>query len=244
MNRWEFLDAARMRLPFPLILAGILFYPLTFACSSGGEQSSQLDTSIVSEADLSGMALTEADIAAFGPYRLDDSLSGVRTTDDILRDSFDKTRDARRFKDWGAITAYYSSFVKDETQDPAGIFFVSTGVTLFETSEGARLSLIRGTEDTISDIGRSNGSAALIAAETEDPGDIGANFSAVTVEIETSGDQRPDYSNTVIAFTIGRILGTVSVASIDLNADLVPHGKALAEKLSGRVTSVVEASTQ
>jgi hypothetical protein len=219
------------------ILVGLALLTMN-ACSNDG--SRVLDTSNITGAELASMVLTADDLSALGSFQLDGALSGVRSTDDILEDSFDPQRDAQDLREFGRLTGYFNSFTKKESESPAGVFFAGAGVNLFETAEGANLSLDNDIQNAILDIGKSNGSATLVAADALDIEALDDGFTAISLMIDTSGDGHAEYSNTLVAFTLGRLLGVVSVASVDLDAELAADASKLAEMLRDRVVSVVE----
>ncbi|MFQ5880683.1 MAG: hypothetical protein ACE5IZ_11005 [Dehalococcoidia bacterium] len=211
---------------------------LALACRGG---SNAVDDTVreISDDELALMVLSLEDFGAdFADFQLDED-SGLMTAEQKADDDFHPEDEAQDLLRFGWASGYEESdFDPEAIEEGSGLFFVSSGVDLFDTAEGAagyfadlraELSDLPGTTDEGATVGQVETFDADVADEA-----VGAHIS---ISFEDGDGSFHSWAGALF-FRRGRLMGSVFIGSFE-QRQFEERLKGLARRMEERITSVL-----
>jgi hypothetical protein len=231
----------RMRLLFTVLAALALLS--ASACGGGGGQADLTDREIT-DGELSLMALPLSDLGSqYADFELDDT-SGIQTNEQAIESAFDQEDEAADVERFGRVEGYEEDYLSsDALMEGTGPFYISTGVILHETADGASGNLKDGVGDAQRAAGATQENTTLESTETFSVEDVGQEAVGLLQTVSAQGDDGGSYYRTVVGFRQGRLIGTVSILRLD-DEDVRDEATALARKLDERILAVLRGEVE
>ena len=221
-----------------LLLLSLSLVTLVLACNGG---TTDLTDREISDGELVAMILPLADL---GPAYADLKFelgSQLRTNEDAAEDAFDGEDEAEDIVRFGRVTGYVEGFIFIEGFiSRQGVFLISTGVTIYESGDGASGYLRDDLEDMRREVGVDPDSDAGILERLDEyhPEGIG-DESVGMFAYYTPGEAEPLPSNlTWVKFRRGRLIGEIVIVRFD-EEDVREEVTELARKLDERILAVL-----
>lgn len=214
----------------PIALFAIL--ALTLVTCGGAEAEPGGD---LTEDDLPGMALQVTTIEIDGTVLyIDPEKSGMWSLEEVLEGTWDpEGDDAADLERFGYVAHHDQTFVRAENA-PDEVFFACTGLSLYETEEGATGDMSDTITELMDSVGTvSNEGTKMVAVDRFDVATIPGAVGFILTGVWHNGTQ---FQTAAISFVRGPVMGIVQVASLD-DRDLAPSAITMASRLEDQMAA-------
>lgn len=230
-----------------ILWAVALLVAVSLAACGGGDGESDSTARDITDAELTIMALSIADLGEqYAEYEVTED-SGFRTNEESAARDFDpgdEAQDLERFERIKEYERVYERPEADGASDEEGPVIVASGVQLFQDSKGASGYFADDLADLEHNIGKESEGTILEQVERFDVADIEDESAAVRLEL-ASGDDDPVVRSygTRVSFRRGRLVASLLVVRTD-DEDIGTEVEALALRLNDRIGAVLEVAAQ
>ena len=210
------------------------------ACGGGGESEFEVALDELTAAGLSVLVLPPDQLGEIAEGFVIDPGSGPETAAESADGTLDPDDTAADLEARGYIAGYELALEAQPIPED-GVFQVESSVVLYDDAGGVDEALDKFIEDVERFQGEEVGGAALIGWAEFDAGKRGDRRIGLTIEVAVPDTDIRVYG-ILIAFRIGRLGASVSIASLD-DDNRTADAKVLAERLETHIRAVLLGET-
>ena len=210
------------------------------ACGGGGESELEVALEELTAAGLSVLVLPPDQLGEIAEGFVIDPASGPETAAESADGTLDPDDTAADFEARGYIAGYELTLEAQSIPED-GVFEVESSVVLYEDAGGVDGALDKFIEDVERFQGEEVDGAEFIGSAEFDAGERGDRRLGLTIEVAVPDTDIRVYG-ILIAFRIGRLGASISIASLD-DDDRTADAKVLAERLETHIRAVLLGET-